>query len=66
MENKLTPESFLESEGINLNACQFLAYIEGYMRSPNICWLMEEYHKRKLNELDIKLGNFNDTKHILY
>ena len=54
---KLTPKQFLSSHGIELEATQLLSFIEGYMRAPDLCYLMTEYHKAKLAELDLAITN---------
>lgn len=64
MKRQLTAEQFLREQGIELNATQLLSFIEGYMRSPNLVWLMENYHKAKLAELDLKISNINDLDFI--
>lgn len=64
MTKQLTAEQFLREQGIELNATQLLSFIEGYMRSPNLVWLMENYHKAKLAELDLKISNINDLDFI--
>lgn len=64
MKRQLTAEQFLREQGIELNATQLLSFIEGYMRSPNLVWLMENYHKAKLAELDLKIANINDLDFI--
>jgi hypothetical protein len=53
--NKLTAKNFLSENGIEMEATQLLSFIEGYMRSPDLLWLMEEYHKAKLKELDLRI-----------
>lgn len=53
--NKLTAKDFLSQHGIEMEATQLLSFIEGYMRSPDLLWLMEEYHKAKLQELDLRI-----------
>lgn len=50
----LTPKEFLSSHGIELEATQLLSFIDGYIRSPDFCYLMEEYHKAKMKELGDK------------
>lgn len=47
MESNLTPEQFLKNNGIELQKTQLLSFIDGCMRSPNLCALMEQYHKEK-------------------
>ncbi len=56
--NKLTAKEFLSQNGIEMEATQLLSFIEGYMRSPDLLWLMEEYHKAKLQKLDLRI-NYN-------
>jgi len=47
----ITPKDFLEMNGIKLEKCAFLCVIDDYMRQPNICMLLDEYHSIKLSEL---------------
>lgn len=55
----LTPKSFLESQGIDLNKSTFISCIDGYLRQPDLIHLFESYHKAKLAELDLKVVDFN-------
>jgi len=48
----ITAKDFLEMKGIELNKCAFLCVIDDYMRQPNICMLLDEYHSIKLSELE--------------
>lgn len=64
MKRQLTAKQFLREQGIELNATQLLSFIEGYMRSPDLIWIMETYHKAKLAELDLKISNINDLDFI--
>jgi len=48
----ITPESYLKSIGIDLKATSLLSYIDGAMRSPNLCHIMEGYTMAKQNEID--------------
>lgn len=64
MKRQLTAKQFLREQGIELNATQLLSFIEGYMRAPDLIWIMEAYHKAKLAELDLKISNINDLDFI--
>lgn len=64
MTKQLTAQEFLRQQGIELNATQLLSFIDGYMRSPDLIWIMETYHKAKLTELDLKIANINDLDFI--
>ena len=55
MKRQLTAKQFLREQGIELNATQLLSFIDGYMRSPDLIWIMETYQKAKLAELDLKI-----------
>lgn len=46
----LTVEEFLESEGIKLETTALLSVIDGYMRQPDLCYLMNKYAELKLAE----------------
>jgi len=64
MKKNLTAKEFLSQQGIELNATQLLSFIDGYMRSPDLIWIMETYHKAKLAELDLKISQINDLEFI--
>jgi hypothetical protein len=66
MADKLTAEQFLNNNGIELQKTQLLSFIDGCMRSPNLCALMEQYHEAKLKEMDVCLGsNVDDLRFII-
>lgn len=46
----MNAENFLESKGIKLQNCSFVAYVENAMRQPDLVALMEEYANLKLVE----------------
>jgi hypothetical protein len=48
---------FLEAKGINLNTTSLYTIIDGYVRQPDLCLLMEEYAKIKIQEMDYKASN---------
>ena len=48
---------FLESTGIKLNTTSLYTIIDGYVRQPDLCLLMEEYAKIKIQEMDYKACN---------
>lgn len=50
--NKTSAKEYLESQGINLNGTTLITYIDGYLRQPDLCKLLEDYHLFKLNELN--------------
>ena len=45
-----TPEQFLLSKGISLEKSSFNCVIDGYMRQPDICVLLDEYADLKVQE----------------
>jgi hypothetical protein len=51
MENiTLTAKEYLKEQGIELNATTLICFIEGYMRQPDLCVLMENYAKHVLEQ----------------
>lgn len=50
----MTAAQFLESKGLNLNTTSIVTVIDGYLRQPDLCLLMEEYAKLKIQEMDFK------------
>lgn len=46
----MTAEEFLKEQGIDLNQTALLSVIDGYMRQPDLCSLMEEFAKIKVKE----------------
>ena len=50
----MTSVDFLESKGINLNTTSLYTIIDGFVRQPDLCLLMEEYAKIKIQEMDYK------------
>ena len=48
--NDITPESYLESIGIDLKATTLICYIDGAMRQPNLLQLLNGYHIEKQKE----------------
>ena len=47
----LTPEKFLLSRGIKLNATSLISYISYKMRQPDLCKLLEDYANEKIKEI---------------
>lgn len=47
----MTPKQFLSAHGIDLNKTALLTEIGGYLRQPDLCWLLDEYAKEKFKEL---------------
>jgi hypothetical protein len=60
----MTASEFLESTGINLKTTSLYTIIDGHVRQPDLCLLMEEYAKIKIQEMDYKAckGLFLDNK----
>ena len=50
----MNAEQFLESKGMKLGSTAILTIIDSYMRQPDLCLLMEDYAKLKIQELDYK------------
>lgn len=46
----MTALEFLEEQGIDLNQSALLCVIDGYMRQPDLCSLMELYAEVKIKE----------------
>lgn len=55
MKPTLTPETFLESQGIFKSNTTLICHIDGCNRQPDLCSLLENFHKAKLMELDMKI-----------
>jgi len=53
-DNRTSAKDYLESQGINLNTTALITCIDGYLRQPNVCSLMENYHLFKLSNTDLK------------
>lgn len=46
MEQKLSPEQFLEQEyGIKMQTTTLITYLDGVMKQPSLSFLMNEYAK---------------------
>lgn len=56
MNIKLTPDLFLAAQGIDLQSTVLNTFIDGYVRQPDLCALMEEYAKMKIAELDYQVS----------
>ena len=50
MEKKITAKEFLEAQGINLNTTSLFTVIDGYVRQPELCILLENYANIKILE----------------
>lgn len=50
MKKKITAKEFLEAQGINLNTTSLFTVIDGYVRQPDLCLLLETYSKFKIIE----------------
>ena len=46
----MTPEEFLKEQGIDLNQTALLTVIDGFMRQPDLCNLMNQYADIKVKE----------------
>lgn len=46
----MTALEFLEEQGIDLNQTALVCVIDGYMRQPDLCSLMELYAEVKVKE----------------
>ena len=53
----MNAQEFLEAKGMNLDSTALLTMIDGFMRQPDLCMIMEQYAKLKIKELDIKIGS---------
>lgn len=53
----MSPKEFLETKGMNLDSTALITMIDGFMRQPDLCMIMEQYAKIKIKELDLKLEN---------
>jgi hypothetical protein len=53
----MTASEFLESKGMKLDTTAILTIIDSYMRQPDLCLLMEEYAKLKIQEMDYKASS---------
>lgn len=58
----MTAAEFLESKGMKLDTTAILTIIDSYMRQPDLCLLMEEYAKLKIQEMDYKASSGLPTK----
>jgi hypothetical protein len=62
MKINLTPELFLAMQGIELESTVLNTFIDGCVRQPNLCNLMEEYAKMKISELDYQVTPKKEEK----
>jgi hypothetical protein len=50
MEEKLSPEQFVEKEyGIEMQKTTLITYLDGVMKQPSLSFLMNEYSKYVVN-----------------
>jgi hypothetical protein len=49
-EIKISAKEYLKEQGIELNATSLICFIDGYMRQPDLCLLMESYAKHILEQ----------------
>jgi len=47
---KISAKEYLKEQGIELNATSLICFIDGYMRQPDLCLLMENYAKHILQQ----------------
>lgn len=47
---RISAEEYLKEQGIELNATSLICFIDGYMRQPDLCVLMENYAKHILQQ----------------
>lgn len=50
----ITAEEYLQSLGINLKQTALLTVIDGYMRTPDLCVIMENYASEKIRQQEDK------------
>jgi hypothetical protein len=50
----MTPKEFLEAKGIDLNQTALFCVIEGFVRQPDLCILLEQYYEEKAKEKPLK------------
>ena len=46
----MTPEDFLKEQGIDLRQTALLTVIDGFMRQPDLCALMNQFAEIKVKE----------------
>lgn len=46
----MTPEKFLEEQGIDLKQTALLCVIDGFMRQPDLCALLNQFAEIKVKE----------------
>jgi hypothetical protein len=46
----MTPEEFLKEQGIDLNQTALLTIVDGFMRQPDLCALMNKFAEIKVKE----------------
>lgn len=51
----MDPKQYLESLGINTSNSVLVAFVDGTIRNPDICVLLESYANLKIKELELKL-----------
>jgi hypothetical protein len=50
----MTPKEFLEAKGIDLKQTALFCVIEGFVRQPDLCMLLEQYYEEKTKEKPLK------------
>jgi hypothetical protein len=55
----MTAQEFLEAKGMNLESTALLTMMDGFMRQPDLCMIMEQYARYKIKELDMKIDSVN-------
>ena len=55
----MTAQEFLEAKGMNLESTALLTMMDGFMRQPDLCMIMEQYARHKIKELDMKIDSVN-------
>ncbi len=53
----ITVEQYLNSKEIYLDKTTLVCFIDGAMRQPDLCKLIEDYAALKITELDIKIDS---------
>lgn len=58
MSSNSKAKKFLEEQGMKLETTSVLTVIDGCMRQPDLCNLLESYHQYRINE-DNSNNRFN-------
>lgn len=62
--NRINAVSFLKGIGISLNTTALVTIIDGYMRQPDLVYIMEEYANIKVKEMEVN-SEMPGESHIL-